>query len=118
MAKKWDDDSTSSEKLLLLSATLFFNNRTFSLRELSSPSCLNASKPTVSRLLEKLERCGIGELILEEKGRENYCRLARGQAPDLALDPSGVAMLAYAGIMCFISRLKISGRRRREHWRV
>lgn len=94
MPKKWDGDSTSSEKLLQLFATLLFNKRAFSLSELSSPRHLNASKPTVSRLLEKLERSGVGTLIREERGRETYFSLDHKPVPPPPISADDVAMLA------------------------
>lgn len=95
MAKKWDGDTTSSEKLLLLFATLLFNKRSFSIAELSSPSCLNASKATTLRLLRHLENSKIGILTREKRGRESYYRLEHGQTPGLAPNPEGVAQLAF-----------------------
>ncbi|MBD5607451.1 MAG: WYL domain-containing protein [Desulfovibrio sp.] len=94
MPKKWDGDSTSSEKLLQLFATLLFNKRAFSLSELSSPAQLNASKPTVSRLLEKLERSGIGRLIREERGRETYFSLDHKSAQIPPISADDVAAIA------------------------
>lgn len=94
MAKKWDGDATASEKLLSLYTTLLFNKRAFSLTELSSEAYLNASKPTVTRLLARLENSGVGELIREQRGRESYFRLARGPVPDTSLNADGLALLA------------------------
>lgn len=74
MAKKWDSDATPSEKLLLLFVLLLFNNRPFSLSELSS-TWLNASKATVLRLLGQLESAKIGVLKREKRGRESYYSL-------------------------------------------
>lgn len=101
MAKKWDGDVTPSEKLLLLFTILLFNRRAFSLSELSSPAYLNASKPTVSRLLRQLEHSGAGILIQEKRGRESYFRLEHKQAPGLAVDTEGIAMLALCRDLAF-----------------
>lgn len=101
MAKKWDGDTTSSEKLLLLFATLLFNKRSFSLGELSSPSCLNASKATTLRLLRQLENSKIGMLLREKRGRESYYRLEHSQTSGLSINPDGVAQLALCRDLVF-----------------
>ncbi len=94
MAKKWDSDTTSSGKLLLLFTILLFNNRAFSLNELSSSSCLNASKATVLRLLRQLEQAKIGILVREKKGRESIYRLERNAETNFSLNPEAIGQLA------------------------
>ena len=59
MGKKWDGDATPAEKLLSLFSMLLFNNRAYSLSELSGLDKLNMSKASVSRLVRQLEHSGI-----------------------------------------------------------
>lgn len=94
MAKKWNSDATSSEKLLLLFATLLFNDRAFSLAELSSSERLNASKATVLRLLRQLESAKIGVIIREKRGRESFYRLEHNSPPAFSLNPEALSQLA------------------------
>lgn len=101
MAKKWDCDTTSSDKLLLLFATLLFNKRAFSLGELSSSTCLNASKATTLRLLRQLERSKIGILVREKRGRESYFRLEHRNGPELSINDDGISHLALCRDLVF-----------------
>lgn len=94
MAKKWNGDSTASDKLLLLFTILLFNRRSFSLSELSSPSCLNSSKATVLRLLRHLENAKACVLVHEKKGRESWYSLERRNLPELAVNPESISLLA------------------------
>lgn len=93
MAKKWDSDATPSEKLLLLFVLLLFNNRPFSLSELSS-TWLNASKATVLRLLGQLESAKIGVLKREKRGRESYYSLDHDRPPDFSLNREAIDQLS------------------------
>lgn len=95
MPKKWDDDATPSKKLLVLFATLFFNNRPYSLKELSGPDYLNASKPTVLRYIRELELANVGNLQREKAGREVYYRLERAvRLPAVSMNAEGLRQLA------------------------
>lgn len=104
MAKKWNSDSTPTEKVLVLFGLLLFNRRSYSLTELSSEYCLNASKATVLRLLRQLSSSRLIPLQVEKRGRENYYCLKRQKVlPGFALDADGLFQLA----MCrdFIANL-------------
>lgn len=101
MAKKWDSDATSSEKMLLLFATLLFNKRPFSLSELSSPACLNASKATTLRLLNRLENTKFGILKREKRGRESWYSLEHNQVSAIMPNPEGIAQLALCRDLVF-----------------
>ncbi|MBO4312539.1 MAG: WYL domain-containing protein [Desulfovibrionaceae bacterium] len=77
MGKRWDGDGTPAVKLLGLFSLLLFNNRAYSLRELTEPENMNMSKASVSRLIKQLERSGLGCLKRERLGKEVAFRLER-----------------------------------------
>jgi len=66
MAKKLDPDATASHKSLLLFSLLLFSGRRHYLTELMER--FNCSKPTISRLMEGIERSGAVEVV---RGFEN-----------------------------------------------
>lgn len=94
MPKKLSD-ATPSEKFLALFTTLLFNNRSYSLTELADT--LEASKPTVGRLIRQLEKNQNGfTLIRGKEGKEATYKLERREkniAP-LSLNADGLAQLA------------------------
>ena len=93
MPRKKDPDATSGQKLLLLSSLLLFNNREFSLTELSER--LRCSKQTVDRLLDQLETDVARGLIRSDRGGRAYYRMQRpARRPVLALSPEGLEQLA------------------------
>lgn len=95
MPPKWDSDATPSEKLLALFAMLLFNNRAFSLKELTGEGYLNASKASVGRLIRQLERARVGNLQREKRGREAFYRLERpARVPSISLNADGLYQLA------------------------
>ncbi|MBQ7606411.1 MAG: WYL domain-containing protein [Desulfovibrionaceae bacterium] len=95
MGKKWNGDATPSEKLLTLFAILFFNNRDFSLTELTGKDRLNSSKQSIARLLKQLENSGIGSLHREIRNREAYYRLERPKTTHpVSLNAEGLSQLA------------------------
>ena len=95
MGRKWDGDATPAEKLLSLFSLLFFNDRAFSLTELSAPDKMNMSKPSVSRMIERLERSGIGNIRREQRGREAYFRMERpARLPAVCLNAEALGQLA------------------------
>ena len=95
MGKKWNSDATPSEKLLALFAILFFNNRDFSLTELTRNDRLNSSKQSISRLLKQLENSGIGSLHRELRNKEVYYRLERpSMTHPVSLSAEGLSQLA------------------------
>ena len=77
MPSKWDSDATPAGKAVTLFTMLLFNNRAFSLTELSSPDRLNVSKPTVLRLIKQLEQACVGNIRRELRCREAYYRLGK-----------------------------------------
>ena len=94
MPPKWDD-ATPSEKLLALFAMLLFNNRAFSLKELTGQSCLNTSKASVARLIRQLEHTNVGNVQREKRGRESFYRLERpARVPSISLNADGLYQLA------------------------
>lgn len=95
MPSKWDRDATPAGKAVALFTMLLFNNRAFSLTELSSPDRLNVSKPTVLRLIKQLEQACVGNIRRELRGREAYYRLERPtRVPDVSLNAEGLSQLA------------------------
>jgi len=95
MAKKWDSDATPSDKLFMLFAILLFNNRAYSLTELMGDNYLNASKATVGRLIRKLERSKIGNLLREKRGREAFYKLEKPvHLPAISMNIDGLRQLS------------------------
>ncbi len=95
MPPKWDQDSTPSEKLLSLFTLLLFNNRYYSLKELTGKGYLNSSKASVGRLLNQLERARVGSLKKEKRGRESFYKLERpARLPIISLNADGLQQLA------------------------
>ncbi|MBQ9452728.1 MAG: WYL domain-containing transcriptional regulator [Desulfovibrio sp.] len=95
MGEKWNRDATPAEKLLALFAILFFNDRAFSLTELTGKESLNSSKPSVARLIKQLERSGIGSLRKEIRDKEAFFRLDRPKRiPAVSLNAEGLSQLA------------------------
>ncbi len=95
MAKKWDPDSTPASKVLSLFTMLLFNNRAFSLTELTGQDRLNVSKASVARLIKQLERARVGNIQREQRGREAFFRLERpSRIPAISLNSEGLAQLA------------------------
>ena len=95
MPSKWDRDATPAGKAVALFTMLLFNNRAFSLTELSSPDRLNVSKPTVLRLIKQLEQACVGNIRRELRGREAWYRLERpARVPDVSLNAEGLSQLA------------------------
>lgn len=95
MPPKWDQDSTPSEKLLSLFVLLLFNNRYYSLKELTGKGYLNSSKASVGRLLNQLERAKVGSLKKEKRGRESFYKLERPtRLPTITLNADGLHQLA------------------------
>ena len=95
MAKKWDSDATPAGKALALFTMLLFNNRAFSLTELTGQDRLNVSKASVARLIKQLERARVGNIQREQRGREAFFRLERpARIPAISLDAEGLAQLA------------------------
>jgi len=72
MPKKWDQDGTPSGKVLEQFTILFFNNKAYSLNDLIQQEMLNVSKPTVIRLIKKLDRAHICNIQREKRGREAF----------------------------------------------
>lgn len=95
MGEKWNRDATPAEKLMQLFAILFFNNRYFTLTELTGENMLNSSKPSVVRLIKQLERSCIGVLRREIHNKEAYYRLERVETPHpVSLNAEGLTQLA------------------------
>lgn len=87
-----DQDSTPSEKAFRFFALLLFNNRFYSLTELSS--LLAMSKPAVSRMIRNFENAWIGSLQREQRGREIYIKLQRSNtASNIAINGDGLKQL-------------------------
>lgn len=95
MPKKWDSDATPSDKVFALFAILLFNNRSYSLTELTGENCLNASKATVGRLIRKLERSRIGNLKCEKRGKQVFYKLEKpARMPSVCMNADGLRQLA------------------------
>jgi predicted DNA-binding transcriptional regulator YafY len=94
MGKKNNPHASPGEKLLALYGLLLYSHRELSLSELAER--LMCSKPTIGRLIEKLERTSYGQIIRRPRGREAYYVLARLEKnlPQLPLDAEGLAQLA------------------------
>ena len=94
MPKKWDQDGTPSGKVLELFTTLLFNNRAFSLKDLTSENRLNMSKASVLRLIKQLERSRVCNIQREQRGREAFFRLERSAPIPISFNAEGLAQLA------------------------
>lgn len=94
MPTKWDD-ATHSEKLLALFAMLLFNNREYSLTELTKKKHLYASKASVGRLLDRFACTKLGNLKHKMRGREKFYWLEKHERiPPITLNADGLYQLA------------------------
>jgi predicted DNA-binding transcriptional regulator YafY len=88
-----DADATAGQKLLKLYSLLIFNEREYSLTELSEK--LRCSKQTVLRLVAQLETGGERGIAHEQRGGRSWFRMQRPlRRPALAISPDGLELLA------------------------
>ncbi|MCR5536631.1 MAG: WYL domain-containing protein [Succinivibrio sp.] len=93
MPRKYDQDSRPDEKLLKLYILLLFNDREYSLTELTQ--IINCSKQTIARLLDRIDANYANHLQERKQGRQKFYHLQRpSQTFRTAIDPQGLRQLA------------------------
>jgi len=73
MAKKLDPDKTASHKSLLLFSLLLFSGRRHYLQDLAKR--FNCTKPTITRLMQSIERSGVANIETGTENRKNWYQL-------------------------------------------